>query len=371
MSRKSRTLIGSVALLALGAILLGGTQYAMHKTSGTEFCTSCHSMSWATAEWHGSDHFSNATGVQTGCADCHLPPGGFEYVKAKVVTGLRDVWGEVTGKIPDQAAFEAHRLEMAQRVWADMKANDSAVCRTCHTEAMMITALQTRNAQRMHAMGVDTNQTCIDCHKGIVHFMPDMPNTGAESASELVRHGGEFGEQDKTLHTLAMTGLGDAASGEIRLLPFAPVTGWTANGDTINGTVRGWQQEGAEAVVYQDKGQRIMLALLDETARGKVKELQSVHDEVTDATWKEIEFPVSVPKDRLTANLAAMDAYGESLNQAQCSGCHAVIPAGHYTANQWVGVVNSMKDRTSLSSDETRTLTVYLQRNAQDMGGAH
>ena len=93
MSRKSRTLIGSVALLALGAILLGGTQYAMHKTSGTEFCTSCHSMSWATAEWHGSDHFSNATGVQTGCADCHLPPGGFEYVKAKVVTGLRDVWG--------------------------------------------------------------------------------------------------------------------------------------------------------------------------------------------------------------------------------------------------------------------------------------
>lgn len=69
----------------------------------------------------------------------------------------------------------------------------------------------------------------------------------------------------------------------------------------------------------------------------------------------------------MTSDLTALNQYGNQLNQTQCSGCHSAIGSDHYTANQWIGVVNSMKNRTSLNKDEVRALTIYLQRNAKDM----
>ena len=76
---------------------------------------------------------------------------------------------------------------------------------------------------------------------------------------------------------------------------------------------------------------------------------------------------MNVTKEKMTSDLTALNQYGNQLNQTQCSGCHAAISADHYTANQWIGVVNSMKDRTSMNKDEVRALTIYLQRNAKDM----
>lgn len=90
-------------------------------------------------------------------------------------------------------------------------------------------------------------------------------------------------------------------------------------------------------------------------------------DTVTDSDWKEINVAVNVKKEKMTSDLAALNQYGSQLNQTQCSSCHAAISADHYTANQWIGVVNSMKDRTSMNKDEVRALTIYLQRNAKDM----
>ena len=69
----------------------------------------------------------------------------------------------------------------------------------------------------------------------------------------------------------------------------------------------------------------------------------------------------------MTSDLTALNQYGSQLNQTHWSRCHAAISSEHYTANQWIGVVNSMKDRTSMNKDEVRALTIYLQRNAKDM----
>lgn len=164
-----------VGIMALGAAVLGGTQYAMKATSSTEFCVSCHSMTHPQAEWEGSVHFSNRKGIRAECSDCHLPQDGLHYVKAKIIA-LKDVWHTVvTNKLPDQEAYEAHRLEMAQRVWAEMKENDSMTCKSCHSFDAMVLSEQTEAAQKMHKLAQETNQTCIDCHKGIAHFMPDVP----------------------------------------------------------------------------------------------------------------------------------------------------------------------------------------------------
>lgn len=111
------------------------------------------------------------------------------------------------------------------------------------------------------------------------------------------------------------------------------------------------------------------MALVDEETRNHAQVLQIKQDDVTDSEWKEVNFAVQVTKEKMSSDLTALEQYGNQLNQTHCSGCHAAIGADHYTANQWIGVVNSMKDRTSMTKDEVRTLTIYLQRHAKDMSG--
>ncbi|OOH91359.1 nitrate reductase [Pasteurellaceae bacterium 15-036681] len=365
-----KLVFGGLGLMALGAVVLGGTQYAMKATSTTEFCVSCHSMSHPQAEWEGSVHFSNRKGIRAECSDCHIPQdNAYHYVKTKVLA-VKDLWNTfVVDKLPDQEAYEAHRLEMAQSVWADMKTNDSATCRSCHSFEAMALSEQKESAQKMHQLAMETNQTCIDCHKGIAHFMPDVPVDSAAAMGELAKHGGEFGSSDKVLYSLTMSPA-QFAGGEARLMPYAELHNWKEEGDKVTATINGWQQVGAESVVYMDLGKRIMVALLNDDVKDKVNVVKAVHDDVTNSEWKEINFDISMPKSAVTANIEALNSFGHNLNQTHCSGCHAPIGADHYTSNQWIGVVNSMKDRTSMSADDVRAVTIYLQRNAKDIVGS-
>ncbi|WP_373100208.1 MULTISPECIES: NapC/NirT family cytochrome c [Pasteurellaceae] len=364
--RNKKIIFGGLAFMLLGAAVLGGTQYVMKATSATEFCVSCHSMSYSQQEWEGSVHFSNRKGIRAQCADCHVPSQGWHYVKAKLLA-VKDVWYEWTGKIRTQEDFEQHRAAMAQTVWTQMQATDSATCKSCHTVDAMILSEQTEAAQKMHKLAAQTDQTCIDCHKGLVHFMPDMAADNAAAAGELAKHGAEFGTDDKTLYALMMSDAELAGGGEVRLMPYAELTDWKADGEKLTATVSGWQQSGAESVVYADLGKRIMVALLDDDTQNKVNVVRTVYDDVTASDWKQIRFQVRLPQAKTTANLTALNQFGKNLNETYCSGCHAAISADHYTANQWIGVVNSMKDRTSMSAEEVRTLTIYLQRNGKDM----
>ena len=53
-----------------------------------------------------------------------------------------EVWGHFSGELDTPAKYEAHRLELAQKIWAELKANDSAECRSCHTPSAMAFAKQ-------------------------------------------------------------------------------------------------------------------------------------------------------------------------------------------------------------------------------------
>ncbi|WP_040977498.1 NapC/NirT family cytochrome c [Necropsobacter massiliensis] len=363
---KKKAILGGLVLMLIGAGLWGGAQYAMKTTNATEFCVSCHSMSYPKQEWEGSVHFSNRKGIRAQCADCHVPSQGWHYFKAKLLA-VKDVWYEWQGKISEQDDFEKHRAQMAQTVWAQMKATDSAACKSCHDPDAMILSEQSQAAQKMHKLASETNQTCIDCHKGLVHFMPDTQADNATAGDELAKHGGQFAADDKTLYALMMSAATLADGGEVRLMPYAELTDWKVDGDQLTATVQGWQQSGAETVVYAGLGKRLMVALLDDGTKDKVTLVRTVYDDVTASDWKQVSFTVRLPKAKTAANLTALNQYGKNLNENYCGGCHAPIGADHYTANQWIGVVNSMKDRTSMSAEEVRSLTIYLQRNAKDM----
>ena len=50
-----------------------------------------------------------------------------------------------------------------------------------------------------------------------------------------------------------------------------------------------------------------------------------------------------------------------------CSTCHGEPDMNHFTANQWIGVIQSMQTRTSLDPEQVRMLTQYAQKHGGDM----
>ena len=71
--------------------------------------------------------------------------------------------------------FLSKRRELAEREWARLKANDSLECRNCHHVESMDFTLQSPRAQAMHSTLLASGEkTCIDCHKGIAHHLPNM-----------------------------------------------------------------------------------------------------------------------------------------------------------------------------------------------------
>lgn len=180
--RKPGSIAILIAGLLVGGIASGGIASFMVHANSEAFCAgSCHEMGQLKKEYTGTIHDMNRSGVQATCNDCHVPHGYVPNYLAKLGL-MSDVWGHWTGSIDTPAKFEAKRPELARRVWAYMKANDSRECRHCHTTAKMDKEKQTKEAIASHAKGRKLGQTCIDCHYAISHKEPSGPGPQEMSA---------------------------------------------------------------------------------------------------------------------------------------------------------------------------------------------
>ena len=95
------------------------------------------------------------------------------FCQATALTPSRD--GHLFGSIDSRERFVDHRFELALHEWARFKANDSLECRNCHSaESMDITKQSPRAAVAHQRFLFNGEKTCIDCHKGIAHHLPDM-----------------------------------------------------------------------------------------------------------------------------------------------------------------------------------------------------
>ena len=174
----------SLGFLALGGFICGvlfwgAFNTALEVTNTEKFCTSCHEMhANVFQELQRTPHFSNRSGVRATCPDCHVPHDWTDKI-ARKMQASKEVWGKIFGWIDTRQKFLDHRLELAKHEWARLKANDSLECRNCHSSAAMDFTKQTRRAAEIHGKFlVPGDKTCIDCHKGIAHELPDM--TGIE-----------------------------------------------------------------------------------------------------------------------------------------------------------------------------------------------
>jgi cytochrome c-type protein NapC len=158
-----------------GLLFWGGFNTAMEFTNTEQFCIGCHEMrDNVYQEIQPTIHFTNRSGVRAKCSDCHVPKD-WTHKMARKMQASKEVWGWIFGTINTREKFLEKRPELAQREWERMKANDSLECRNCHQFESMDFTRQSKRAVDAHSSSLARGEkTCIDCHKGIAHRLPDM-----------------------------------------------------------------------------------------------------------------------------------------------------------------------------------------------------
>jgi cytochrome c-type protein NapC len=164
---------GGFAMFVVGVLFWGGFNWTLEATNTEAFCTSCHEMrDFVYPEYKETIHYSNRTGVRASCPDCHVPHP-YIYKLQRKVHATNELYHKILGTVDTRDKFEAKRLEMAQNVWRVMKETDSRECRNCHEFEHMDPEAQERVSARRHEKAFKQGQTCIDCHKGIAHHLPE------------------------------------------------------------------------------------------------------------------------------------------------------------------------------------------------------
>ncbi|NRA69527.1 MAG: NapC/NirT family cytochrome c [Gammaproteobacteria bacterium] len=177
LSTPSKAGVGLVLALGFvgGVVFWGGFNTTLSLTNTEEFCTGCHEMADNVyQEYRETIHYSNRSGVRATCPDCHVPKDWTHKIIRKIAAS-KEVWGMLTGIIDTREKFVDHRKSMAMREWKRMKDNDSRECRNCHNFEYMDFSEQGSRSVKMHSTALASGEkTCIDCHKGIAHELPDM-----------------------------------------------------------------------------------------------------------------------------------------------------------------------------------------------------
>lgn len=174
LSSPSKAAVGVVLLMGFvgGLLFWGAFNTGMEATNSEEFCSGCHAP--IVAEIQETIHYSNRSGVRAICSDCHIPHEWTDKIVRKVQAS-KELVAHFIGTIDTPEKFQARRAHLAEREWARLKKNDSLECRNCHQFNYMDFSEQSSRAAKQHSTALASGEkTCVDCHKGIAHNLPDM-----------------------------------------------------------------------------------------------------------------------------------------------------------------------------------------------------
>ncbi len=173
-SSPSKAAVGLVLFLGFmgGLLFWGAFNTGMEATNSEEFCSGCHAP--IVKEIRETIHYSNRSGVRAICSDCHVPHNWTDKIVRKVQASKELVFHFI-GTIDTEEKFQARRGHLAHREWQRMKENDSKECRNCHQFEYMDFSEQSERSVSQHSTALaNGDKTCVDCHKGIAHKLPDM-----------------------------------------------------------------------------------------------------------------------------------------------------------------------------------------------------
>lgn len=369
--------VGAIGVV-IGVIGWGGFNTAMEETNSIAFCTSCHEMrDTVFQEYKKSIHYMNPAGVRAICSDCHVPKDWTHKIIRKVQAS-NEIWHKLIGTIDTPEKFEAQRASLAKDEWARMKASDSRECRNCHSfEAMDFAHQRPKASEQMQKAYKEGGHTCIDCHKGIAHKLPDLSSGYKAMFEDLQADAKTFKPSvGATVYTISTKPFwldkpaDNSASPAGKLLAATPIDVLESNGKWLKVKFAGWQQEGAERMFYAAQGKRIFAAALGPDAVAKVAPGQTMTDADTGQKWTQSSLVGWVENTDLAKDEHKLWDYGGEMYNDSCALCHTLPPTGNYLANQWIGNLNAMKRNVSLDDEQYRLLQKYVQMHAQDMGPA-
>lgn len=361
-------LVGFIA----GAISWQLFNDAMDKTSTEEFCVSCHSMQQPLQELKETAHWSNAKGVTATCSSCHLPHDKTAKF-ARKVQASREVLAELTGKYDDPDAYEKHRLEMAEREWARFKANGSKECKACHQYARMDFDKMSPAARKAMKGAAERDQSCLDCHKGVAHHLPQKMTSEKSDNSkfnELVVQSPIVGEvyYTKASSPLFSTSALTKSIGYVESA--VPVKLVKIEKDAYLVQLDMWRKnKGFGRVWYHQFGVNITDAVFDKAFmknKPHFDVIESKEDPLTGLDWQHIQMQVWMSAGNLISDIDTVWKDAESVYKTQCSTCHRQPEVAHFDANSWIGLFNGMVGFTNMDEQTSKEVLRYLQLHSSD-----
>lgn len=168
-SKATRVLLWVILLALIPVVVFAswaGTEFLLDRSSGAEFCSSCHTMEPMVISYEMTKHGgNNKYGIKAQCADCHLPhEGAAKYLLTKARNGAVDVWKQLTYDESNPTNWTEKRKNRHQYVF------DSG-CMKCHSE-------KSRGDDPSHPSYFAGGKSpfkgqekfrCVDCHFYVGH----------------------------------------------------------------------------------------------------------------------------------------------------------------------------------------------------------
>ena len=162
-----------------GVLVVLLIDWGLEYTSTNAFCEKCHVHPQAFQSWRLGAHYDNKSGMVINCVDCHLPPGGMDYLTAKMITGFRDIMGMIF-KNTDKINWEIK----STRDMASTHVYKSS-CINCHQNLYPRSlSIKGSDAHLYYDQNAEVLR-CINCHLETGHFHKKISETNGQLATAL------------------------------------------------------------------------------------------------------------------------------------------------------------------------------------------
>jgi formylglycine-generating enzyme required for sulfatase activity len=127
----------------------------------------CHVHPHVFDSWKLSVHHDTRVGIHIGCVECHLPPKGQGYLKEKIKSGTKDIYGFLFKDSIDFNWEAKSTFEQAQHfVFKES-------CVNCHENLFPLTLTKEGQDAHLYYTQNEDELRCINCHLDVGHYNPN------------------------------------------------------------------------------------------------------------------------------------------------------------------------------------------------------
>ncbi|GDY27029.1 pentaheme c-type cytochrome TorC [Agarivorans sp. Toyoura001] len=360
-----------------GIIFWGGFNTALEATNTEEFCIGCHEMADNVyVELQDTVHWKNNSGVRATCPDCHVPHNWTDKI-ARKMQASKEVYGKIFGTISTREKFLEKRGELAQHEWDRFTANNSLECKNCHDYNSMDFDSMSERAQVQMKMAAERDQSCIDCHKGIAHHLPDNMNSGEGTLAkleEMATSGYKKGESYFSVRQLPLFTNSELNEEAGQLNAATEVKILEVKGDAIKVEIDAWRKtKGFGRVLFEDFAMNINDGYLTKEvaqAEGSMTKGETKEDDLTGLPWQKVSVELWMRNGSLTDSRDTLWTFAKTTYDSACSVCHTQPAENHFDTNTWPGMFNGMLSFVNLDGDTQALVLKYLQKHSSDFSDA-